>query len=515
MSRESIVLGTGILIITNFVVKVLSLIYRGVLIRLIGSEGLGLSEMITPLFSFLLVLASLGIPLAISNLISADTARKNFMTIFKTGIYMLLINALVVTVIALLLFPVITTYIFNDPRLYLAFLLFFPSVILITVFSAFRGYFQGSHESSRIGKSQTVEQLVRVIVGIAIVSLLLQRGYPLSVMIAGLSIATFCAEFAGGAYLWRHFRKETKAVRDRGHFSPAVAKNFIRMGSPITVSRIVTTLAISCQAILIPKALVLSGYSLSEAASLYGYFSGVALTVLHLPAIITGAITTPLIPAVAEANEAKNRVLLHKRIKDSLMFTSYTAVPMLAFIFYFATPICDILFSAKEAGPLLSLFCLGGVLLYMQQPMVAVLQGLNCFKQLLICLVLGDGLYIILLLFCYLRGNFTIEQGIVAFIINDAALLFSYIILLKVKTGVHMRLMRNIFFPLLYSLGGLCVLYILKQHLNIVSVNIPEIICFGVVYLLVYLIGMWCFDRKNLQLFTGFSRRSRRSRLTL
>ncbi|MEG2639621.1 MAG: oligosaccharide flippase family protein, partial [Clostridiales bacterium] len=64
MVRESIVLGTGILILTNFAVKILSLIYRGVLIRLMGSEGLGLSEMVMPLFSFLLVLASLGIPLA-------------------------------------------------------------------------------------------------------------------------------------------------------------------------------------------------------------------------------------------------------------------------------------------------------------------------------------------------------------------------------------------------------------------------------------------------------------------
>lgn len=512
MKRESIVLGTGILIITNFLVKILSLVYRGVLIRLVGSEGLGLSEMIMPLFSFLLVLASLGIPLAISNLVSADINRKRYMTIFKTGVYMLLINGFIVTIAAFIFYPFITKYIITDSRLYLSFLIFFPSVILITVFSAFRGYFQGSHQSSQIGKSQAVEQIVRVVVGISLVWFLQQRGYSLAILIAGLSVATFFAELAGGVYLWRRFAKENKGVKDRGTFSPSVAKDFIRIGSPLTVSRIVTTLAITCQAVLIPKALVLSGYSLSEAASLYGYFSGVALTVLHLPAIVTSAITTPLIPAVAEAQENKDTRLLHKRINDSLVFTSYTAVPMLAFIFYFSDPICGILFSAPEAGPMLSLFCLGGILLYIQQPMVAVLQGLNSFKALLFCLILGDGIYILLLAFCYFKGNFTIEQGIISFIINDAVLLTSYIILLKRKTKVKMRLFRIILFPALYSLAGLCATFIIKQHLNITSVTVPEIFCFGVVFMIIYLLGMLAFDRKNLALFNRAGRRYRQSR---
>ncbi|MDO4542870.1 MAG: oligosaccharide flippase family protein, partial [Bacillota bacterium] len=441
--------------------------------------------------------------------------KEKYMTIFKTGVYMLLINGFAVTIIALILYPVITEYIFTDSRLYLAFLLFFPSVILITVFSAFRGYFQGSHQSSQIGKSQTVEQIVRVVAGISIVYFLLQRDYPLAVLIAGLSVATFFAEFAGGAYLWRRFAKENKNVKNKGNFSPSIAKEFIKIGSPLTISRIVTTLAISCQAILIPKALVLSGYSLSEAASLYGYFSGVALTVLHLPAIVTSAITTPLVPAIAEAKQKNDIPILHKRIRDSIVFTNYTAVPMLAFIFYFATPICDILFSAQEAGSMLSLFCLGGILLYMQQPIVAVLQGLNHFKELLFCLILGDGAYILLLALCYLKGDFTIEQGIIAFIINDAILLTSYIVLLKRKTKVKMKLIRNTFFPLCYSLAGLCGTYIIEQRLNLTSITVPEIIGFGAVFISIYFMGMLIFDRKNLISFNHLGKRYRQSHRSL
>ena len=56
MKKESVFLGASVLILTNGTVKVLSLIYRGVLIRLIGAEGLGLTELMSPFYSFLLVI---------------------------------------------------------------------------------------------------------------------------------------------------------------------------------------------------------------------------------------------------------------------------------------------------------------------------------------------------------------------------------------------------------------------------------------------------------------------------
>ncbi|MEG1867718.1 MAG: polysaccharide biosynthesis protein [Clostridiales bacterium] len=503
MVRESIVLGTGILILTNFAVKILSLIYRGVLIRLMGSEGLGLSEMVMPLFSFLLVLASLGIPLAISNLISGDIKKAKTLSILKTGITMLFISSIFVTAAALLIFPLVRDYILSDPRIYLGFLLFFPSIILISVFSAYRGYFQGSHQSSFIGKSQSVEQVVRVSIGIALVYFLINANYRLSVLIGSLSVATFFAELAGGIYLWLHFKKQKNSYKTKGKFSFDIAKEMLYMGGPITVSRIATTAAITFQAVLIPKALILSGYTLFEAASLYGYFSGVALTILHLPAIVTGAITVPLIPSVAEAQKKKDIPLLHKRIRDSIMFTTYTAIPMLGFIFYFATPICGILFAAKEAGPMLALFSLGGILLYLQQPMVAVLQGLNYFKELLLCLVIGDGLYIVMLVICFMRQNFTIEMGIIAFIINDIILLTSYIILLKFKTKIKLNLMGFTFIPMAYTFCGLFGVYIIKQYLNITYPNIWEIMIFGIVFIAIYLIMLLLIDGKNNPLLSG------------
>ena len=325
--KESIVYGTGVLIITNFLVKILSLVYRGVLIRLVGSEGLGLSEMIMPIFSFILVISSLGIPAAMTNLISYDIEKKERIAILKTGLLFLTFNSIIAVILVFMLFPYIVLYLLPDQRLTLSFLLLLPAVIIISVFSAYRGYFQGTQQSSLIGKSQFIEQIVRVFLGIAIVTALIKENYTLSVIIGGLSVTTIFAEIAGGLYLFRKYRKQRK-TEINGKVSFKLFRKFLSIGSPLTLSRIATSLAISAQAILIPKALIASGYSISMAASLFGYFSGVALTILHLPNIVTNAITVPLIPAVAEAYKKHDTATLNRRIRDSMVFTIYTAVPM-------------------------------------------------------------------------------------------------------------------------------------------------------------------------------------------
>ncbi|MEE0777276.1 MAG: oligosaccharide flippase family protein, partial [Bacillota bacterium] len=324
--KESIVFGTVILIVTNFFVKILSLVYRGVLIRLIGGEGLGLWEMISPIFSLILVVASWGIPLAISNLVSRDIGQNHTMSIVKTGMILLTFTGLTVSVVVLLIFPFVKDMIFPDTRIYMGFLATIPTVLIISFFSVYRGYFQGSHMTSLLGKSQAVEQIVRVVAGIAIVVLFIDRGYTITILLAGLSAATFFAEWSGGLYLWQKFRKEKKTAPSKGVFHKKIAHDMLKMGTPITMSRLATSFAMSCQAILVPKALIAGGCSPSMAATLFGYFSGVAVTVLHLPAIITNALTTPLIPAIAEAAAENAREKMKCRIEDSLLFTSYTAI---------------------------------------------------------------------------------------------------------------------------------------------------------------------------------------------
>ena len=49
VNNQSFLLSTTILAVVNILIKVLGFIYRIILVRLIGAEGLGLFELISPI----------------------------------------------------------------------------------------------------------------------------------------------------------------------------------------------------------------------------------------------------------------------------------------------------------------------------------------------------------------------------------------------------------------------------------------------------------------------------------
>ena len=494
MGRETIFFGTAVLILTNLSVKILSLVYRAILVRLLGGEGLGLFEMIMPVYSFLLVLSSLGVPLAIANLVSRREQSCTVGDIIKTGTVLLAINSVLVTLAVLAAFPFIRELIFSDSRVYGGFLTLVPTIAIISVISAVRAYFQGSHQTSFIGRSQVIEQVIRVACGIAVTYYLVAvRGYPLSVALCGLSLATLLAEGGGTLYLWRKYRRQ--AGKQKHSFQPALAKLMLTQGAPVTMSRLLTTFTMSCQATLIPKALIAGGFSLSMAATLYGYFSGVAIVVLHLPTIVTGALAVPLIPAIAEAAVQNDRPLLHARVNESLIFTAYTAFPLLALIFWFATPLCGILFDSPQAGPMLALLSLGGIFLYLQQPIIAVLQGLSCFRAIFVNLFVSDALYVLLLLAFYLRGSFSITVAILLFIGNDVLRCTLNLIYLKIKTRLRISSLQFFFKPLLCSVTALFAMVAVTKNLPLLQgedighILLQSVLFFVVFFFMFFLVG--------------------------
>ena len=91
---------TIILIIGGFLTKVISMFIKIVLARLIGTEGMGIYMLISPTFTLLMAVASLGFPVAISKLVAEDT-KNNKNLVFSILPISLFIN---LTIMLILLF---------------------------------------------------------------------------------------------------------------------------------------------------------------------------------------------------------------------------------------------------------------------------------------------------------------------------------------------------------------------------------------------------------------------------
>jgi len=214
-AKHTLFAGTILLLLSNMLVKGLGFGYRVVLVRLLGTEGIGLIEMVTPVYAFLLVIAGCGIQLALSQLI-AKRQGKNIASLFSTALVLLLIGGSAITLIARVFAPFICEYLIADNRAYYCFLAILPAVLIITASSAFRGYFQGTKDIATIGLSQSVEQIVRVVVGVFLVLQFLDMSIEKT--ITATSIASVCGETAGFIYLLLRMRGNSTLRQLKKHF---------------------------------------------------------------------------------------------------------------------------------------------------------------------------------------------------------------------------------------------------------------------------------------------------------
>ena len=74
--KNTIIKGATYLGISTFIAKLLGAIYRVPLTNLLGSYGLGIYQMVFPLYSLLLDFSGAGVPSALSRLISKSTDKQ-------------------------------------------------------------------------------------------------------------------------------------------------------------------------------------------------------------------------------------------------------------------------------------------------------------------------------------------------------------------------------------------------------------------------------------------------------
>ncbi|HHY61019.1 MAG TPA: oligosaccharide flippase family protein, partial [Clostridia bacterium] len=183
MSSRSFFRGALVLSLAGLFVKIIGALYKIPLARLIGKEGIGLYQMAYPVYGILLTLSTAGIPVAISILVAEKQAQGDHYgsrRIFRLSFAMLCGFGLLFTLLMVLLSPWLSRYVFLDERVYYALLAVSPAILLTSISSCFRGYFQGHQTMTPTALSQIIEQLVRVTTVLLLAYLLMPYGLALA-----------------------------------------------------------------------------------------------------------------------------------------------------------------------------------------------------------------------------------------------------------------------------------------------------------------------------------------------
>ncbi len=339
--KNKILSGVASLGIGAFIAKLLGAIYRVPLTNIIGGSGLGLYQMVFPIYALLLDFSGAGVPSALSKIIASrgeenklKTARQYLNVSLRLFLPFGLICSLLMAV-----FSKKISILQGNVNAYYGYIFLSPAVLLVSLISCLRGYFQGLMKMSPTAKSQIVEQVAKLIFGLLFAYTFKDN---VAFAVAGATFAITISEVIALIGLYLTYRKDKKRyempfVFNKLQFFPQ-AKEVLKTTVPVTLIGIMIPLSQVVDSFIIIN--VLSSYR-ADATALYGLMSGVVMTVINLPVAICYGVATVAIPAVSGA---KTHAEKNKNAIKTLFLTLILSLPCAVIIGMFSQNAVNILF---------------------------------------------------------------------------------------------------------------------------------------------------------------------------
>ncbi len=415
---RSLLYGTVVMTVANFIVRISGFVYRVLLSRLIGPQGMGLIQLVYPLFFTAIALTSSGLPIAVSRLVAEKSARGDAGGVRRTVSTALRLSAAVsLTVSAILLLAInpVSEHIIKDLRARGAMIALLPSLVIISLVVVLKGYFYGIKSVRPPALAEILEQFVRMGVSLALLYWAAPR-FNLAVTAALVMLGTVMGDLASLAYL--HYSYGISGTKVKDTVLPKqgrILRDLIAIALPITGTRLISSVLQSVNSVIIPQRLGAGGMPVDEAIGLFGIMTGMVMPLLFMPFVVTNALQVNIIPNLSENVATENIRGLQDKTDKALLITTFTAFPSVALLISLGRPIGDLLYGQPMVGELIVPVSLGLVVHALQHTSSGILNGLGKQNRAAIHFIIGSVVQLICSYFLIARPGIGIYGYIAGF----------------------------------------------------------------------------------------------------
>lgn len=380
MHRQTIIKGALILTLANILTRIAGFFYRIYMVKAIGAEGMGLYQLITPLYLLVWSASASGISTAISKLVAQEKAKGlfgNVKRILHSGIFLTTVASSIFSLIFYFHSEEIALYIIKDMRTALSLRIISICFPFMSVGSVLRGYYLGIQNTTISAISQVLEQIVRMVVVYLLSGTMIPKGleYACGAAVWGMAIG----EILSFVFVFVHYNFNGKfKVKPKLIITKKSAMAMLlSMAIPLTLNRVASALFGTAENLLIPARLQVYGLSQSESISLLGRLTGMAMPLITFPSSLLTALATALMPAISESYALKNNVRIKSSLYQSLNITAIVSMYTTFIFIVFSNEIGILIYSQSEIGQMLKTLAIICPFIYTQVTLSAVLNGLG------------------------------------------------------------------------------------------------------------------------------------------
>ena len=382
MSGGSTILkGAAILTAAGVITRLLGFIYRIFMSNVMGAEGMGLYQLIMPIYMLAWSISCSGFNTAVSKLIAQERVKGeygNMGRVLKQSVVITTILGLILTLVLYFGAEIIALHIIQDERTIMPLQILSLAFPFMAAGTSVRGYFIGLQETTVPAINQVLEQLVRMAVVYGLAGSFMHRGLEFAAAVAILGIV--CEEIFSFFYIfisYRRHKRKNNLTKPPIYSSATVFGMIMVMAVPLTANRVTGSLLSAWENVLIPGRLQLSGLTAQEAMSAFGRLNGMAMPLIYFPTAMLTALAVTLVPAVSEAVATKNFTGIAATASKSVLFASICGMGAAALFVTFPSELGQIIYN-QQIGSMLMMLGVLCPLLYIHIVLSGILNGLGC-----------------------------------------------------------------------------------------------------------------------------------------
>ena len=365
---------------SGLITRVLGFFYRIYMVNTIGDEGMGLFQLIMPVYMLMWSITASGFTTTVSKMTSRENAMHNFgniRTVMNKSLKMCITVSILSGIILFLLSGFLSQSVLKDARGELSLKTLAFAIPFMAAGSCLRGCFFGIQETKIPALSQVLEQIIRLGSLLLLAPFFTGRGLSQAALCAVIGIVL--GEAISFFYVFYHYNKFSQSrfsnippTRPPEKISREIRKTAL----PLTMTRITASSLAAAENILIPQRLALFSGQADPLAA-YGRLTGMAMPLIQLPSSFLMALATSLMPAVSKAQAVKESKNIKKAVSAALLFTIITGMGAATLFAVFPKEISVAVYNQRTLASLVAKLAFIAPFMYLQITLSGLLNGLG------------------------------------------------------------------------------------------------------------------------------------------
>lgn len=337
--KKTLVNGGLLLAIFSFLSKVIGVFYRVPLTNALGANGLGIYQLIFPVYALLISITSQALPVLVARTMPSTEEKDLSNSFFGTVMTYALIAGIVSSSFLLIIAKPLCSLQGAEEGFW-GYIAIAPALLFVPILSALKGWFNSRLDNFPTAISGILEQLFKLS---GVIGAFLLNKYSITLRVAvalsGITLAEFLTTLisfiiflAKGGRLSRKIKVPLKAV------------TYSIM--PLTVGGLIFPLSVFIDSILTVRLLRLNGLEESIAISEYGILSGAVGAIINLPSTLALSFAITVVPVIALSKRKKDIIGVKKGESSALKWTLLISFPCVSGIVALAPEIVSLFYSS-------------------------------------------------------------------------------------------------------------------------------------------------------------------------